>query len=56
MRNFSQISLEQESLKGMGDIFTMSNINRKYLLNVINTVAPNSVIKAVFDIRRTRER
>jgi len=28
--------------------------NRKYLLNVANTVAPNSVVNAVNDIRNER--
>jgi len=31
----------------MGDYF-----DRKYLLNVLNTVSPNSVVQAVIDIRK----
>ena len=31
------------------------NFNRKYLLNVANTVVKNSVVKAVLEARRKRE-
>ena len=41
-------------LKGITTITSLLHF-RKYHLNVANTVAPNSVVQAVNDIRTTRE-
>jgi|ETNmetMinimDraft_30_1059905.scaffolds.fasta_scaffold177424_1 hypothetical protein len=51
--NFFNLLLNPDFLRGI-IILCVCSVNRKYLLNVINTVRHNSVVNAVLDIKRKR--
>ena len=49
-----QISLNLRDHKGKFRFLTIFIIIRRYLLNVVNTVKPNSVVKAVLEAREAK--
>ena len=52
IHHISQIIKALRDLQGNIYLFILKiKFHRKYLLNVANTVVPNSVVKAVIDIR-----